>query len=146
MGRTLMALALSGFVVLALPVAANEKPTEAYQKAMKDNGAALQAIRAAAKELEDSGAGTQDYAPFVEAAATLKPAFATTLAYWQAQKADDAIAVAQQAIKAIADMESAANDRNYRVVLASFTALGETCTACHAAHRVRLPDGSFEIK
>ena len=49
MGRALMALAFSVFVVLALPVAANEKPTDAYQKAMRDNGAALQEIRAAAK-------------------------------------------------------------------------------------------------
>jgi cytochrome c556 len=146
MSRALIAVVFSAFVVLALPARANEKPTDAYQKAMRENGAALQAMRAASKEIEESGAGSQDYQPFETATATMKGSFATTLAFWQAQKVDDAVKQSQIAIKAVAEIEAAAKDRDYRQLLESFTALGETCTACHMAHRVRLPDGAFEIK
>jgi cytochrome c556 len=31
-------------------------------------------------------------------------------------------------------------------VLDAMTALDQTCTACHTAHRVRMPDGTFGIK
>jgi ribosomal protein L32 len=31
-------------------------------------------------------------------------------------------------------------------VLEASTALNETCGACHTAHRVRLDDGTYEIK
>jgi hypothetical protein len=139
-------MTIAALFALALPLAANEKPSDAYQKAMRDNGEGLVKIKAAVKELEDSGAGTQDYAPFIEVVGPLKASFATTLAYWQAKKVDDAITLAQDAVKAVADMEAGANDRNFRAVLASSTALGETCGACHRAHRASLPDGGYEIK
>ena len=61
MGKIIVALACVAVVVLALPVRANDKPTEAFQKAMKEVSAAYQAVRAASKEIEDSGAGGQDY-------------------------------------------------------------------------------------
>ena len=146
MSRKLLMTLVAAVFVLALPVSADEKPTEAYQKAMRDNGEALQAVRAAAKEIEDSGAGAQDYAPFEKATATMKTTFATTLAFWQARKVDDAVKMAQEGARLVVDLEAAAKDRDYRVVRASFTALGDTCAACHMAHRVRLPDGTYEIK
>ena len=145
MRRVLTALA-AAVVMLALPVKADEKPTEAYQKAMRNNGQALQEVRAAAKEIEDSGAGAQDYEPFEKATATMKTALESTLAFWQARKIDDAVKLAQDGVKQVADLEAAAKERDYRMVLDAFTALGETCAACHTAHRVRLADGSFDIK
>jgi hypothetical protein len=146
MNSKLLALTVSAVVVFGLPITANEKPTEAYQTAMRDTGVAFQAVRAAAKEIEESGAGAQDYEPFEKATAVMKASFATTLAFWQTQKVDDAVKLAQQARTAVAELEAAAKDRDYREVLASFTALGATCTACHTAHRTRLPDGTYEIK
>jgi hypothetical protein len=136
----------AAIVMFVLPAKADEKPTEAYQKAMRQNGEAMQVVRAAAKEIEDSGAGAQDYMPFEQATAAMKPAFASTLAFWQARKADDAVKLAQDGAKQIADLEAAAKERDYRLVLDALTDLGQTCTACHMAHRTRLEDGSFEIK
>jgi cytochrome c556 len=145
MRPTLVALA-AAIVMLALPLAADEKPTEAYQKAMRDNAEATRELRAAANEIENSGAGAQDYEPFVKATTTMKTSYAVMLAFWQARKADDAIKFAQDGAKLVADLEAAAKDRDYRMVLDSLTALNDTCTACHMAYRTRLPDGSFEIK
>jgi cytochrome c556 len=139
-------IALAAAVVMLASVRAAEKPTEAYQKAMRENAEATRELRAAANEIENSGAGAQDYEPFVKATTTMKTSFAVTLAFWQARQADDAIRFAQDGAKLVADLEAAAKDRDYRMVLDSFTALSDTCTSCHTAHRTRLPDGSFEIK
>jgi hypothetical protein len=139
-------IASAAIVALALSVRADEKPTDAYRKAMRDNGDAMQTIRAAAKDIEESGSGVQDYTPFDGATAIMKGTFATTLDFWQGRKADDAIAFAQDGAKQATALAVAAKDRDYRVVLASLTALGETCTGCHMAHRARLADGSYAIK
>jgi hypothetical protein len=145
MGCKFMTVTLS-VLVLALTAKANEKAPDTYQKAMRDTAEAFQTVRAAAKEIEESDAGAQDYDPFVKATAAMKTSFATTLAFWQTQKADDAVTMSQEALKAVADLEAAAKERDYRLVRASFTKLGETCTGCHMAHRVRLSDGTYEIK
>jgi len=55
-------------------------------------------LRAASKEFEESGAGAQDFDPFEKAAVTRRASFTTTLAYWQAQKVDDAVSSTQQAL------------------------------------------------
>jgi hypothetical protein len=142
-----MLTALAAAVVaLTLSIRAEEKPTEAYQKAMQENQAALKVARAAAKEIEDSGAGAQDYMPFEEVTAKMKTSFAATVAYWQARKVDDALKLAQDAAKQVADLEAGAKERDYRLVLDALTSLNDTCTACHMAHRTRFPDGSFAIK
>jgi hypothetical protein len=133
-------------ITLTLLVKAEEKPTEAYQKAMQENQAALKVARAAAKEIEDSGAGAQDYMPFEEVTARMKTSFSATVAYWQARNVDDALKLAQDGAKQVADLEAGAKDRDYRVVLDALTSLNDTCTACHMAHRTRFPDGSFAIK
>ncbi len=146
MSRVRAALILLAVVVVAMAVVANDKPKEDYQKAMTANGKAMQDVRAAAKEIEESGAGFQDYEPFIEAAATLKESFATALDYWQAKKVDDAVKWSQEAAQAVTDLEAGAKNRNYRDVLLAINTLNATCTACHAAHRERAADGGYEIK
>lgn len=132
--------------VVAIPLSADRKPSGAYQIAMKNNGEAMRLVRDAAKEIEDSGAGAQDYMPFEAATATMKVSFASALEFWQAEKVEDAIKLTQEAAKHVAELEAAAKDRDYRMVLDSIVALNQTCTACHNAHRTRLEDGSFGIK
>ena len=141
----LTVLTMCVFTMLAFSVAANEKPTEAYQKAMMDNGTAMQSVRATVKAIEAAGA-YPDYAPLEKDLPTLKASMATALAFWQAKKVDDAIGFAQDAVKAVQDLQMAYDNKNYRVLVAASTALGETCTGCHMAHRARLSDGNFEIK
>ena len=58
----LAVVAMCAFGLLTLAVQANEKPTAAYQQAMKDNGASLQSVRATVKAIEGQGA-YPDYEP-----------------------------------------------------------------------------------
>jgi hypothetical protein len=146
MGNRVMALACFVLMMLALPVKANEKPTETFQQAMRSNSDAMQIMRDAAKELGEAGAGVQDYEPFEKTTPTMKASFATMLAFWQAQKVDDAVTLTKKGTTALTELEAAVKDRDYRTVLASLTSLGETCTSCHMAHRVRLADNTYEIK
>ena len=141
-------IAAAGIVLVVVTMAAqgNEKPSDAFIKAMRDNSEAARVIRVASKEFEESGAGAQDFDPFEKAAATMTASFTTTLAYWQAQKVDGAVALTEKALKHVAALESGAKERDYRLVLEASTALNETCAACHNAHRVRTEEGAYEIK
>jgi len=47
--------------------------------------------------------------PFEGATATMKTAFATALVYWQDKKVDDAVKLAQDAMKHAGDLQAAAN-------------------------------------
>lgn len=125
-------------VVLGLPVRANEKPSEAYQNAMKNLGAANQSLR--------NNVTAKDYDAVAKDAATFKASFATALAFWTAKKVDDAVTLAQNGAKGAADLEAAAKAKNEEGVAAAQKAVGSTCAACHMAHRERLQDGTFEIK
>jgi cytochrome c556 len=146
MRATLTAVAGVVLVVVTMSAQGNEKPSDAFIKAMRDNAEAARAVRVASKEFEESGAGAQDFDPFEKAAATMKASFTTTLAYWQAQKVDAAIALTEKALKHVAALESGAKERDYRLVLEASTALNETCGTCHSTHRVRTEEGAYEIK
>ena len=149
MRAKLVTLTLCTTVLLALPTQANEKPTPEYQKAMKDLGAANNRLRNSLKDI--------DFAAIEKDAAAMKAIFAIVLTYWQDKKVDDAIKLAQDGAKAAGDLETAAKAQNHPGVVAAQAAMagasssGEigaigVCAPCHTAHRVRLPDGTFEIK
>lgn len=146
MRATVIAVAGAALVVVTMSAQSNDKPSETFIKAMRDNGDATRAIRVASKEFEESGAGAQDFDPFEKAAAAMKASFTATLTYWQAQKVDSAIALNEQALKHVAALEAGAKERDYRLVLEASTALNQTCASCHTAHRVRTEDGAYEIK
>ena len=146
MRATLIAVAGLALVVATMSAQANEKPSDAFMKAMRDNAEAARAIRVASKEFEESGAGAQDFDPFEKSAATMKASFTTTLSYFQTQKVDGAVALSEKALKHVAALEAGAKERDYRLVLEASTALNETCGSCHTSHRVRLDDGTYEIK
>jgi len=146
MRATRIAVAGLALVVVTISAQGNEKPSDAFMKAMRDNADAARVIRVASKEFEESGAGAQDFDPFEKSAATMKASFATTLTYFQGQKVDSAIALSEKALRHVAALESGAKERDYRLVLEASTALNETCASCHTAHRVRTEDGAYEIK
>jgi hypothetical protein len=146
MRTTLIAIAGVVLVVATMSAQANEKPSDAFSKAMRDNAEAARAIRVASKEFEESGAGAQDFDPFEKAATTMNASFTATLTYWQAQKVDGAVALTEKAPKHVAALPAGAKERDYRLVLEASTALNETCASCHMAHRVRMDDGTYEIK
>jgi cytochrome c556 len=138
---------VTGFV-FALVVAAaqaDEKPSEAYQKAMKDMSASAQALRAEVKTIESAGA-YPDYTPLDKYVSTLRAAFKTTLAYWSDKKVTDAISVSEAGLKGVDDLEKAAKEKSYDNLVAATTAISTTCASCHKAHRSQTPDGMYEIK
>ena len=132
-------------VLVGSSLTAEEKPSEVYQKAMKDLGVASQAMRAEVKAIESAGA-YPDYTPLEKHAAVLRAALKTTLAYWSEKKVDDAVKVTEVALKGTDDLEKAAKDKSYDNLVAASTAIGGTCAACHKAHRVQAPDGTYSIK
>jgi hypothetical protein len=145
----LLALSLSVTVLLALPTQANEKPTPEYQKAMKELGSVNNRLRNSLKDI--------DFPAIEKDAAAMKAIFAVVLTYWQEKKVDDAIKLAQDGVKAATELETAAKAQSHPGVVAAQAAIagasstGEigaigVCAPCHTAHRVRLPDGTYEIK
>lgn len=149
MQTRLLALSLSVTVLLALPTQANEKPTPEYQKAMKELGSVNNRLRNSLKDI--------DFPAIEKDAAAMKAIFAVVLTYWQEKKVDDAMKLAQDGVKAATDLETAAKAQNHPGVVAAQAAIagasstGEigaigVCAPCHTAHRVRLPDGTYEIK
>lgn len=143
---------LCALFVLALPLQANEKPSEAYQQAMKGLQAATNSMRNHVKNI--------DYPGLEKDAGTFKAAFEVALAFWQEKKTDDAVKFAQDGMKGADALAVAAKGQNYNDTLAAQnaiagsngvafngdTALPGVCVGCHLAHRQRMPDGTFEIK
>jgi hypothetical protein len=151
-GKLAVLLAVCVVGLLGLRAAANEKPTEAYQKAEKDLNITNNSLRNNVKSIE--------YAGLEKDAVALKAAFAVMLEFWQEKKVEDAVKFIQTGITAAGDLETAAKAMNYNGVLAAQNAVvgsngvafvGETalpgvCVGCHLAHRQRMPDGTYEIK
>jgi hypothetical protein len=66
-------------IVAGATILADERPTAAYQKAMKDLGTANQALRAEVKIIESAGA-YPDYTTLDKHVTVLRSAFTATLA------------------------------------------------------------------
>ena len=133
------------FVLAVLSVRADEKPGEAYQKAMKDLSASAQALRTEVKTIESAGA-YPDYTPLGKHVPALRAAFKTTLAFWNDRKASDAISVTEAGLKGVDDLEKAAKEKSYDDLVAASSAISATCASCHKAHRTQTPDGVYHIK
>ena len=145
MRRSVSVVAVLVFVVAVLSVRADEKPSEAYQKAMKDLSASAQALRAEVKTIEGAGA-YPDYTPLDKHVSVLRGACKTTLAYWNDKKVDDAIKVTEAGLKGVDALEKAAKDKSYDNLVAASSAISVTCASCHKAHRTQTPEGTYEIK
>jgi len=152
MGRRLTVVAAVAALVMGVAVRANEKASEAYQKAEKDLNAANNSMRNNVKNI--------DYGGLEKDADAFKASFSVMLGYWQEKKVDDAVKFVQDGVKGADDLAVAAKAMNYNGVLAAQnaiagsngvafvgdTALPGVCVGCHLAHRQRLPDGTYEIK
>jgi cytochrome c556 len=119
-------------------VAAQEKPPENYVAAMKTVDATNRALR--------GHLTAKDYAAMEADAKALKPAFETTLKFWEEKKTEDAIGWAKGVLKAVDDLEKGAKDKNDETIGGAVKTIGGSCMTCHAAHRQRMPDGTSMIK
>jgi cytochrome c556 len=59
---------------------------------------------------------------------------------------DDGVNFAKTGHDAAKDLASAANSGDWDKASADLKTLGGACQGCHAAHREKLPDGSFKMK
>jgi cytochrome c556 len=124
---------------LAVGIAANEKPTPAFQQAMKDNSAAM------AKITKDAEA--KDYDAIAASAAALKKNLTGPIAkHFTDAKMEDALKLCNASLQAADNLEKAAKAKDEAALTDARKAMQATCGACHTAHRERLADGSFEIK
>ena len=145
MRRSVGVVTVLVFVVAVLSMRADEKPTEAYQKAMKDLSASAQALRAEVRTIESAGA-YPDYTPLDKHVSALRAAFKTTLAFWSDKKESDAITMTEAGLKGVDDLEKAAKEKSYDNLVAASGAISATCASCHKTHRAQTPEGTYEIK
>ena len=143
MRRSLVVPAVCAALILGPAIRANEKPTEAYQNAMKELDAASQILRHHARMVEPGGDCCYEWVE--KDAATMKAAFATVLEFWTAKKTADAISLARDGMNDAANLEKAAKAKHYDGVVAAEGAVLQGCEPCHERHRKKMPDGSFEI-
>lgn len=136
---------LAGISTLALTTRADEPPSAEYVQAMKT-------LEAVSNELPRR-LSAEDAEGLNALVIRARPALATLEQYWAARKIDEAVDIAQRASKAIAEISVAVhlmtdgpNPIAVEGAQASIQSLQASCTACHAAYRRTLPDGSFAIK
>lgn len=108
-----------------------------YSVAMKEISVQANALRRATSSEDDAA----------DAAARLEAIFKEVQIFWAAKKIDDAAATAGEALaSAQAVLKAAAAHDMDGAGQAAQKQLTATCATCHAAHRDRLPDGTFKLK
>ena len=82
-----------------------------------------------------------------------RPALGVVEKYWTDRQVEDALLTAQKASKAIAEISVAVHLLSAGPNLLAVEGAQESiktfvaaCSACHTAHREKLPDGSYVIK
>jgi cytochrome c556 len=110
----------------------------ALREAMKTAGSSFATLR--------KSVTAQDAAATEQAAEKLAAAFPTVRAHFEEHKMQDGIDFATTAEKASNSLAEAAKAGDWDQASADLKTLGGTCQGCHAAHREKLPDGSFKMK
>jgi hypothetical protein len=130
-------LVMAGCVTLLLRVASAQDHAE-LAAAMKTAGAATGSLRKsiAAKD------GPETAATAEKLAAAFKP----VLAHFEEHHMDDGIKFAQTMNIASKNLAAAAKAGDWDKASDEFKTVGAQCQGCHAAHREKLPDGTYKMK
>ena len=143
-----------GIAAVSVALGANavgEKPTEEYSGAMR-------ALDAAARGLAEA-LEARDHATMNEHVIDARPAIELVQQYWREREAAGTEDV-EEAVEAIRAVSKSVSEISVAVHLMTLSpnpvavdgatlALGNmraACAACHAAHRVEQPDGSYLIR
>lgn len=110
----------------------------ALRQAMKTAGSSFGAAR--------KGVDAKDAAATAQAAEKLAAAFPTVRGHFEEHKMQDGVDFASTAEKASKSLAEAAKAGNWDQASADLKTIGGTCQGCHAAHREKLPDGSYKMK
>jgi hypothetical protein len=140
-----LVLVCGSALLIGLAASASEKPSEDYVKAMRT-------LQTVAEALPESLAA-EDHEAMDRLVIAARPALAVLEKYWIDRQVEEALLIAQKASKAIAEisvavhlMTSGPNLLAVEGAQESIQSFVAACAACHAAHREKLPDGSFAIK
>src|SRR5262245_22796174 len=127
--KLFVVLFVAGVVGFGLSVAANEKPSDEYRKAMRDLAAFNEGI--------DKAFMAEDCDALGKLATSAKAAFGVTENYWSSRNAD-ATKLAQTGGKAAADLGVAAGLKSGDGATYATKGVKEVCAPCHMAGRERL--------
>jgi hypothetical protein len=92
------------------------------------------------------GLDRPDAAQIKEQVTTIKKGFTDIDAFFKAKGMPDAMKIAADALQAATSMEQSAAAGKFEDLKTSVAALQQTCTACHAARRERVEDGTYRLK
>lgn len=79
-------------------------------------------------------------------AAKLEAIFKTSEDFWKERKAEDGIDWSKQGRAGASEIGKLAAAGEWDKIPDAQKKVGSTCSACHTAHREKLPDGSYKIK
>ena len=111
---------------------------EELNAAMKTAGAANGSLR--------KSIAAKDSAETAATAEKLAAAFKTVQAHFEEHHMDDGIKFSQTANRASMNLAAAAKAGEWEKASDELKTLGAQCQGCHAAHREKLPDGSYKMK
>ena len=134
--RVMLTIGLT--IALAVIVRAAEKPTPEHVKAMKDLIGVVQTMT------KPGAYGNFEVAK--QSASTAADAYVVVQKFWDARNDKEASALSHAGTKAAGEIAAGAAMSSADGVEKAVTALRATCAPCHKAHRLELPDKSFEIQ
>src|SRR5262245_55975195 len=79
-------------------------------------------------------------------ASKIEEVFKKSEEFWTKRNTEDAVKWSKQAQAAAKEIADAAKGGDMEKATASFRSLMGNCSACHGAHRERLPEGGYKIK
>ncbi len=109
-----------------------------YQPLMKGAAAAAGALGSSIEAGDAAGTSKQ--------AKIIADYFGGMAAFWSQKNADEAVASCVDAITKANEISAMAEGGKMGEVPAKFAALRSNCKTCHAAHREKAADGSWQIK
>jgi hypothetical protein len=112
--------------------------TDEYSMLMKPAGAANVALQ---KAIMDG-----DMATAASKAGEVQSDFAKIEQFWAKTNTMDAVNFAKAVQAAAKDVQTAASAGNKDAAAAAAMKIGGSCGGCHMAHRMRNPDGTFQLK
>jgi cytochrome c556 len=92
------------------------------------------------------GVEAKDAAVVKEHAAKLEDIFKTSEEFWEKRKTEDAIAWSKQGKEGAAEISKLAANGEWEKIPDVQKKIQSTCSACHTAHREKLPEGGYKIK
>jgi hypothetical protein len=138
MNRPGLLVFLGVMALISVVARGNEKPAAEYVEAMKTLNTIAEGLGKAVE--------TYDFATIEKYVIAARPALDLVQKFWEAKKVEDAVQAAQDASAAIAELSVSATVRSDEGASVATKTLLDACARCHAAHREKLPDGTFAIK